>query len=150
MTTALIEAESLLADCKKFANELNKIGAGASLLERAIPPRSVRSEINKREQDYGKELRALCVDIAARYLIIIKYQHRYFDGLIQNQTHRALWNNDIHDTALDYWCSFPRQQWLSNEGYLHPMPEDLKAKLKECLGKCPLLAQNLNLDFDKF
>lgn len=116
------------AEHRSLVDELVKLGAGRSAVERALTPPGAINALEEREEKYGQErLRKLCVAIRARYLILLNENERYFDYVTENHVHRALWNNGIDDKALDYWMTSREAYFIPNPKY--PMPKDLEEEL---------------------
>jgi hypothetical protein len=114
---------------RALLKELTELGAGYSLVERALVPPNIRNTLENDEKEYGQErLRKLCIAIAARYLILVSVNPHYFDYTTENHVHRALWNNGIKDKDLDYWMTFPREAYFAPNPK-HPIPKDLQEEI---------------------
>ena len=110
-------------------DELTKLGAGYSLVERALMFPTCRDSLEEVEKECGPTyIRKLCVAIMARYLILVEASRRYFDYATENHVHRALFNNGINDEDISYWMTFPRQAYFGSDPR-YPMPKDLEDEI---------------------
>lgn len=124
-----MELDQIHAEHRSLVKELKELGAGYSLVERALTPPGLCNALEEKEREYGKEkLRQLCVSIMARYLVLVSVHPHYFDYVTANHVRRALFNNGIKDNALDYWMTFPCEAYFTaNPKY--PMPKDLQDEI---------------------
>lgn len=140
------EYQKLTQELETCFEQLSFTGAGASVIERTLMPPHINKEIERQEKTVGKDgIRLMCIKTAARYLVLIKCHPTVFHFGVENQTTRALRNNNIDDNALWYWCNFPRNDWLNEEKRKYPIPSDLKNELNLVLRNYPELTKTYKI-----
>jgi hypothetical protein len=124
-----MELNQIQQEHRALIKELTELGAGYSLVERALVPPNVRNTLEDREKQYGQEsLRKLCVKIMTRYLILVSVNPRYFDFVTENHVHRTLFNNGIKDKDLNYWMMWSREAYFAPNPK-HAIPKDLEEEI---------------------
>ena len=125
----VMELRQIRKEHALLIDELTKLGAGYSLVERALMFPACRNSLEEVEKECGSAyIRKLCVAIMARYLILVEANCRYFNYVTENHVHRALFNNGIDDKDISYWMMFPRQAYFESDPK-YPMPKDLEDEI---------------------
>lgn len=105
-----MDSNQIYKEFLKYRNEIVSLGAGVSVVERGLTPPGDRRRIEENEARLGKEnIKALTIKVLARYIVLCQENPDFFDFVAENHLHRALFNNGIKDSDLDYWCMSPRE-----------------------------------------
>lgn len=129
--------KQLLDEFYSHRDQLITCGAGVSLVQRALAPQAIVSEIEKREQAMGREqIKELVIKLLARYIVLIQENNHFFDYTAANEPSRALLNNGIEDKDLTWWCHFERSYGEKESAY-RPVPPALQAEIDSILASRP-------------
>jgi hypothetical protein len=131
-----------------FTEQLLQLGVGQSITERLLSLSCVNKQIEEQKKIDEDALKELCIDIVARYLILLKFHQRLFDYTTENQVCRALWNNGIDDIPLKYWCSIPREAWFEDAPPRFLMPAKLKQRIQEVVSAYPSMIESGKIKLD--
>lgn len=134
---------SLIQELRVLESRLTATGAGTSLLQRALAPASIKSQIDQNEKtlDLGG-LRNLVVKIIAINGCIRSLNLDFFSYVAQNEANRALWNNGIPSDNLSKFITHSGDFLdMAAEGV--PMPDDLRMELNHIRKRFPVVDNKL-------